>query len=146
MGESMSTEIHNDVFGHLTWDDHLGCWLGGIEWPADRYTEVAIWHPGYDVAAGLRMATDGLDWLKSFEEHARRSVAREILDIHNDSRDEEDWLSEEQLIRRIKLVRVGFIEDGSLLLTYDAGDLFDGNLIDGDFGPDRSLRGTYLVD
>lgn len=142
----MAEAIYNDVFGRLTWDGRLGCWLGGIDWPPGRHTEVAIWHPDNDVAAGLRMAREGLDWLQSHEEHARRCVAREMLGVYNDAwRDEPEPITEEEFLRRIELVRVAFAEDGSLLLSYDGGELFGGHVIDGDFGADGSFRGAGLV-
>src|SRR5437660_731567 len=131
----MPAAIHNDVFGRLEWDDQLGCWLGGIDWPGDLYTEVAIWHPDSDVVAGLRMACDSLDWLQSQEEHARRCVAWEMVEVYNRSWSEEPFpITSDDLCGRIELVRIGFIEDGSLLLTYDPGDLFGGHVIDGELG------------
>ena len=44
-----------------------------------------------------------------------------------------------------ELVRIGFIEDGSLLLSYDPGDLFGGHVVDGEFNPGRAFEGAYLV-
>ena len=142
----MGEPIHDEVFGLLKWDDLLNCWLGGINWPSGLYTEVAIWQPGNDTVAGLRMAREGLDWLKANEEHARRCVAKEMLEIYNDIwRDEDEPISEDEFIRRTELVRIGFWEDGSLLLSYDGGDLFGGHVIDGDFGADRSFQRANLV-
>jgi hypothetical protein len=138
--------IYNDVFGRLTWDGRQGCWLGGIDWPLGSHTEVAIWHAGTDVAAGLRTAAESLDWLMSHERYARRCVAEEMLEVYNhDWRDEPEPITEEDLVRRIELVRVAFGEDGSLLLTYDAGEMFGGHVLDGEFGADRSFRGAGLV-
>jgi hypothetical protein len=42
-------------------------------------------------------------------------------------------------------VRIGFGEDGSLLLSYDAGEMFGGHVVDAEFGPDRSFLGAGLV-
>jgi hypothetical protein len=142
----MSGAIYNDVFGRLTWDDRLGCWLGGIDWPPGQHTEVAIWHPGHDVVAGLRTAGEGLDWLQSEEEHARRCVAWELLEVYNeDWRDEREPMTTDELMRHFELVRITFEEDGSLLLSYHCGELFGGHEVDADFGPDRSFRGAGLV-
>jgi hypothetical protein len=80
----MAEPIHDEVFGCLEWDDVLSCWLGGIDWPAGLHTEVAIWQPGGDVAAGLRMAQAGLDWVKANEEHARCCIAKAMLEVYND--------------------------------------------------------------
>jgi hypothetical protein len=143
----MPPAIHNDVFGRLEWDDQLGCWLGGIDWPAGRYTEVAIWHPGDDVIAGLRQAQAGLGWLESNEEHARRCVAWEMVEVYNT-----DWLegfepiTTDDLASQIELVAIAFLDDGSLLLSYDAGELFGEHVIDGEFSPDRSFLGAALAD
>jgi hypothetical protein len=142
----MAEAMFNDVFGRLAWDDRLGCWLGGIDWPPGRYTEVAIWHPDNDVAAGLRLAREGLEWLQDHEGHARRCVAGEMLEVYNGAwRGAEGPLTAGAFLRRLELVRVGFEEDGSLRLTYDGRDLFGGHVIDGEFGPDRSFHGAGLV-
>jgi hypothetical protein len=142
----MAEAIYNDVFGRLTWDAPLGSWLGGIDWPPGLHTEVAIRHPGTDVAAGLRTARDSLDWLMSQEEYTRRCIAHRLLRRCNDTwRDEWDPLTEDEFIRDLDLVWIGFGEDGSLLLSYDPGDLFGGHLIDAEFDPDRSFRGASLV-
>jgi hypothetical protein len=141
----MAEAIFNDVFGRLEWDDELGCWLGGIDWPPGLHTEVAIWLSD-DVAAGLRMAREGLEWLQDHEGQARGCVAEEMLEVYNDAwSDEEVPLTRAEFFRRLELVRIGLEEDGSLLLSYDAGELFGGHLVDAEFGPDRSFRGADLV-
>jgi len=145
-GETMSV-ILNDVFGRLTWDNHYGCWRGSIDWPLDRQIEVALCQPGNDVAAGLRMACAGLDWLKSQEEEARRFVAGELVHVYNVAwREEAVPINEEEFSGRIELVRIIFEEDGALLLTYDPGEMFGGQYIDSEFGSDGSFRGARLAD
>jgi hypothetical protein len=137
--------IYNDVFGRLTWDSRLGCWLGGIDWPPGQHTEVAIWHPGGDVVAGLRTAVEGLAWLEAQEGHARECVTRHMLGVYNAAwRDEPEPMTEEEFRRRLELVWVGFADDGSLLLSYDPGDLFGGHLLDATFAADRTFRGANL--
>jgi hypothetical protein len=142
----MAAAMHNDVFGRLEWDDQLDCWLGGIDWPPGLYTEVAIWLPDSDVITGLRMACDSLSWLESHEEHARRCVAWEMVEIYNNNWSDKGFpITTDDLSEHLELLRIGFLEDGSLLLTYDPGDLFGGHVIDGEFGPDRSLRAAHLI-
>jgi hypothetical protein len=142
----MPEPTYDEVFGLLKWDDILSCWLGGIDWPPGLHTEVAIWQPDNDLAAGLRMAREGLDWLKANEEQARRCIANSMLEIYNDVwRDEDEPISEEEFIRRTDLVRVAFWDDGSLTLSYDGRDMFGGHVIDGDFRADRSFRRATLV-
>jgi hypothetical protein len=142
----MAEAIHNDVFGRLTWDRELCCWLGGIDWPPGLHTEVAIWQPDEDVAFALRMAQDGLGWLRAHEESARRRVAWEMLGLYNEAwREEDEPVGEEEFAGRLELVRIGFLEDGSLLLSYDAGEMFGGHVVDGEFAPDRTFRGAGLV-
>jgi hypothetical protein len=138
--------IHDETFGWLEWDPVLSCWLGGIDWPAGLHTEVAIWVPDGELAAGLRRARENLAWLKRNEENARRYVAGEMLEVYNDAwRDEDEPITEDEFIHRTELVRVGFYDDGSLVLSYDGRDMFGGHVIDGDFGADRSFRGANLV-
>ena len=142
----MAQAIHNDVFGRLEWDDQLGCWLGGIDWPPGLHTEVAIRHPDGDVAAGLRTAGAGLDWLELQEEYVRRCAAGKMLALHNDAWRDEPWpMTDDEFVGQLELVRVLFEEDGSLLLSYDAGDLFGGHVIDAEFAADRSFVGARLV-
>jgi hypothetical protein len=142
----MAEAIFSDVFGRLTWDHQLGCWLGGIDWPPGRYTEVAIWHPDTDVMAGLRLAGEGLDWLKDHEEHTRCCVAGQMLEVYNHSwREEVEPITEAAFLSRLELVHIAFEEDGWLLLTYDVGEMFARNVVDASFGPDRSFRGAHLV-
>jgi hypothetical protein len=141
----MGEAIFNDVFGRLEWDRELGCWLGGIDWPPGLHTEVALWLAD-DVAAGFHLAREGLEWLQGHEGQARRSAAEEMLEVYKDAwSGEEGALTAGELFRRLELVRIGFEEDGSLLLTYDAGDLFGGHVVDAEFDPNRSFRGAYLV-
>ncbi|HZY90391.1 MAG TPA: DUF2262 domain-containing protein [Gemmataceae bacterium] len=141
----MAAAFFNDVFGRLEWDSQLGGWLGGIDWPPGLHTEVAIWLPGDDLAGGLRMAGEGLEWLQAHEGQARRCVAEEMLEVYKDWQDAEGPLTTAELFRHLELVRIGLEEDGSLLLTYDAGELFGGHVVDAEFGPDRSFRGADLV-
>jgi hypothetical protein len=140
----MGEAIFNDVFGRLEWDRELGGWLGGIDWPPGLHTEVVLWL-GDDVAASFRLAREGLEWLQDHEGQARGEVADEMLEVYNDAWNEEGPLTRAEFFRRLELVRVGFEEDGSLLLTYDVGDLFGGHLVDAEFGPDRSFLGADLV-
>jgi hypothetical protein len=143
----MSAAFYNDVFGRLEWDDRLEGWRGALDWPEDRSTEIMIWPPGPDVLAGVRMAADGLDWLKPYADHARWSVAREMMDVYN-----EEWqdgagpITKGEVFHQLELVRVGFVEDGSLLLTYECGNLFGEHLVEGEFGPERSFRGAGLIE
>jgi hypothetical protein len=147
----MAEAIFNDVFGRLTWDEQVGCWRGSIDWDPGGTVEVAIWHPGYDVPLGLRLAGDGLAWLQVHEDEARRLLAEEILEGCGDAWEEQEEFGEEAITaesirRRLALVRIGFGEDGSLMLTYDVAELLAGQLVDAEFGPDRTFRGAYLVD
>ena len=138
--------ILNDVFGRLTWDDQFGCWLGSIDWSGDRQVEVALCHPGNDVAAGLRIARAGLDWLKSQEEPARRLVAGELVHVYNVAwREESVPINEEEFSGRLELMRIIFEADGAMLLSYDPGEMFGGQYIDSEFGPDGSFRGARLA-
>jgi hypothetical protein len=142
----MAEAFFNDVFGRLEWDGELGCWLGGIDWPPGRHTEVALWLSGDDLAGDLRMAAEGLEWLQAHEGQARRTAAEEMLEVYNDSwQDAEGPLTGTELFGRLELARIEFEEDGTLLLTYDAGELFGGHEVDAEFGPDRSFRGAGLV-
>jgi hypothetical protein len=142
----MPARIHEEVLGPLEWDDQLCCWLGGIDWPAGLYTELAVWCPDGDVRAGLRQARDGLSWVEANEEHARRCVAGAMCNVWNLAwRGDDEPMSEDEFIECIEVVRIGFIEDGSLLLTYDPGDLFGGHVVDGEFNPGRAFEGAHLV-
>jgi hypothetical protein len=142
----MVEPIHDGTFGRLEWDPVLNCWLGGIDWPPGLHTEVAIWLPDGDLAVGLRQARESLAWLQRNEEDARRCIAGAVLEVYNDAwRDEGEPITEDEFIRRTELVRVGFYDDGSLVLSYDGRDMFGGHVIDGDFGTDRSFRGANLV-
>ncbi len=142
----MVEPIHDETFGRLEWDEVLNCWLGGIDWPPGLHTEVAIWLPAGNLDVGLRQARASLDWLQQNEEHARRCIAGELLEVYNDIwRDEDKPIAEDEFIRRTELVRIGFLDDGSLLLSYDGRDMFGGHVIDGFFEADRSFRGANLI-
>jgi hypothetical protein len=142
----MTEPIHDETFGRLTWDPLLECWLGGIDWPPGLHTEVAIRLPDDDLAVGLRRAREGLDWLRHNEEETRQLVAGKMLDVYNNAwRGEAGPVTEDEFTRRIELVRIGFEDDGSLLLSYHAGNMFGGHVIDGFFWADRSFRGANLV-
>jgi hypothetical protein len=138
--------IHDATFGRLEWDPVLSCWLGGIDWPPGLHTEVAIWVPDNDMAVGLRQAREGLDWLQLNEENARRCVASQMLEVYNDAwRDEDEPITIDEFIRRTELVRIGFMDDRSLQLSYDGREMFGGHVIDGFFESDRSFRGSTLI-
>ena len=86
-------------------------------------------------------------WMRAHETQARLAVATELLEDYNDAwRHEDEEITEAAFIRRIELVRIWFEDDGSLILSYDGRDLFDGRAIDGEFKADRSFGGAYLVD
>lgn len=142
----MADSLHDATFGRLEWDPLLECWLGGIDWPPGLHTEVAIWLPAGDAAAGLRQARDSLDWLRHHEQETRRAVAAEMTEVYNDAwRAEEEPLTADEFAHNIELLRIGFEGDGSLLLSYDAQDMFGGHVIDGVFKADRSFSGASLV-
>jgi hypothetical protein len=138
--------IHDVTFGRLQWDGLLSCWLGGIDWPPGLHTEVAIWLPDGDQAAGLRLARESLGWLRQHAEQAHRRIAGDMVAVYNDAwRDAPDPMTVDEFVRGTELVRIGFTDDGSLLLSYDGRDLFGGHMIDGGFAADRSYRGANLV-
>jgi hypothetical protein len=142
----VSEAIHDEAFGRLTWDPRRGCWVGEVDLSPMTHIEVAIWHPGTDVAAGLRTARDGLTWLQEHEDHARLRVAGALIDEYN-----EDWsdayepMEEGDFARRIELVRAEFGDDGTLVLTYDDRGLFEGHPIEAEFAPDWSFRRAWPV-
>jgi hypothetical protein len=140
--------ILNDVFGRLTWDERAGCWVGEIAWPEGLQTEVLLCHPGTDIAAGLRSARASLDWLKDSEEDARRCVAGQLLHVYNSAwREEVVPITEDEFVERLVPARIVFGADGELLLTYDGGEeMFGGQYVDAEFGPDGSFRGAKLVE
>ena len=144
----MVEPIHDETFGHLKWDPLLDCWLGGIDWPRGLHTEVAIWLPDGNVPAGLRQAREGFAWLQQNEEHARRCFAGKMLELYNDTwrRDEDEPITEDEFLRRTEIMRIGFEDDGSLLLSYDNGDMFGGCVINAFFDADRSFRNAHLID
>lgn len=142
----MAEPFNDETFGRLEWDPVLNCWLGGIDWPLGLHTEVAIWLPDGDIAAGLRQARESLDWLRRHEDQARRAVAKEMVEVYNDAwRDEDEPITAAEFARRTELLRIGFEDDGSLLLSYDGHDMFGGHVIDGVFEANRSFRGANLV-
>ena len=142
----MAEPFHDEMFGRLVWDPVLDCWLGGIDWPPGLHTEVAIWLPNGDLVAGLRQARESLDWLRQNEERARLAVAAEMAEVYNDVwRGEDKPITVAEFARHTELVRVGFEDDGSLLLSYDGRDMFGGHVIDGVFEADRSYKGSNLV-
>ena len=138
--------MHDPAFGRLAWDPLLGCWLGGIDWPPGLHTEVAIWPRDGDTAAAIRQARAGLAWLQRHEADARRTVAEQMAGVYNNAwRGDGEPVPPAQFASRIELVRIGFEADGDLLLSYGAGELFGGHVIDGAFGPDRAFRRATLV-
>jgi len=142
----MSKPFQDATFGQLTWDAILNCWLGGINWPASLHTEVAIWLPENNLTVGLIQARESLIWLQHHEEDARRAVASEMVEVYNDAWSDEDVpITATEFSRRIELVRIGFFDDGSLLLSYDGHEMFGGHVIDGLFEADRSFSGASLV-
>ncbi|QEL14141.1 DUF2262 domain-containing protein [Limnoglobus roseus] len=142
----MGEPLHDETFGRLEWDAVLKCWLGGIDWPPGLYTEVAIWLPNGDLAAGLHQARESLNWLRGHEEQARLAVAAEMVKVYNDAwRDEDEPITAAEFAGRTELARIGFEDDGSLLLSYDGRDMFGGHVIDGVFDADRSFSGGKLI-
>ena len=79
--------------------------------------------------------------MRSYEEQARRCIAGEALEVYNDFwRGDEQPLTAEDFVSRIELVRISFEEDGSLLLSYDAQEMFGGHVLDGYFDATRTFR------
>jgi hypothetical protein len=142
----MQEPISDQTFGRLEWDPLLGCWLGGIDWPPGLHTELAVWTSGGDPTASLRRARESLLWLQGHEEQTRRFVAEATVAVYNDAWQGNDGpLTTDDFAGSLELVRVGFEPDGSLLISYGAGALFGGHILDARFDSTRSLRKTTLV-
>lgn len=144
----MAETIINDVFGRLTWDAYVLCWQGELSWPDGTDTKVSIFQEDdEDVAAALRRARDSLDWLQSHERHVRWCIAWALLEVYNDSwRKDPEPLTADEFVRRLslRLTAAGFMQDGSLLLTYVDPELFPRRDIAADFEPDRSFSEAQL--
>jgi hypothetical protein len=140
--------ILNDVFGRLTWDDRAGCWVGEVAWPPGRQTEVLVCHPGRDIAAGLRTAAANFDWLRDHDEDVKRYIADRLLHVYNAAwREEEVAVTEDEFIARLEPIQIVFGADGAMRLAYDGGeDMFGGQYIDAEFGPDGSFQGARLTE
>jgi hypothetical protein len=54
-------------------------------------------------------------------------------------------LDADQLARRLELARIGFGADASMLLSYAAGDLFGGHVVDALLDPARTVSRAVLV-
>ena len=142
-------DMHEDpVFGHLTWDGLLNCWLGGVDLRPEFHVEITVSGTDEDRFMGFSAAKESLVWLREHEPDARRQVATEMAELYNDCwTDEEQPVSAEEFASRIELLRASLGEDGSVLLSYSDGptSMFGGHLLDADFGPDKDYRGTILI-
>jgi len=143
----MAEAILNDVFGRLEWDERDGGWQGEVDWGAGMQVGVSIWQEECDLADVLRFACDGLAWLQSSEAYVRRGIASDMVGVYNSNwLDGDVPLSDDDFVGRIELLHIVFLEDGSLHITYDAGDMFDGQVIDAWVGPNRKYRRCVLVE
>jgi hypothetical protein len=144
----MADTCDHAAFGHLTRDGLLNCWLGGVDLTPDLYVEIAVSGTDEDRFLGFPAARDSLAWLRSHELDARRQVATEMVELYNDCwTDEDEPITVEEFARRIDLLRASLGEDGSVLLSYSDGSMsmFGGHMLDADFGPDKTYRGTMLI-
>jgi hypothetical protein len=110
------------------------------------HSEGAIWLSDGDLSADFRQAREGLAWLQQNEETARRCIASKMLHVYNKAwREEDEPITEDEFLRRNELMRIGFEDDGSRLLSYAAGGMFGGHVIDGLVEADRSFRYATLI-
>jgi hypothetical protein len=144
----MADTFDDAVFGRLTWDAQLNCWLGGIDLTQGFHTEITVSGTEADRFMGFPAARESWAWLRAHEPEARRQVAAEMVVLYNDSwTDEDEPITAEQFADRIELIRASLGEDGSVLLSYGDGptSMFGGHLLDAVFGPDKAYRGTHLI-
>jgi hypothetical protein len=84
--------------------------------------------------------------LKHHEQRIRTKVAEQSVSIYNDAwRNQVEPISVDEFAHCIEILRVGFKDDGSLLLSYDAHEMFGGHVLDALFDAERSLRGVDLI-
>jgi hypothetical protein len=136
------------VLGRLTWDEQFSSWTGGVDLNPDFHTAISIWGPKEDRLQHFPVARESLLWLRVHEPEARSQVAAEMVELYNDSwTDEEKPITTQEFADRIALMRASLGEDGSLLLSYDDGEMamFGRHVLDASFGPNKDYQGIFLI-
>jgi hypothetical protein len=132
--------IQDPIFGLLTWDSRIAHWKGEFAWLDGARVRFLI------QAEGLQAARSSLTWLRENEETARRCVSGKMLDRCNrDCSEEDEPMTEQEFLRRIRLTELSFEKDGAMELYYDDDGLFLGHAILAIFEPDRSFRDAGLM-
>jgi hypothetical protein len=144
----MADTFNDAMFGPMTWDRQLNCWLGGVDLTPGFHVEITVSGTDADWFMGFPAARASLAWLRGHEPEARQLVAAEMVELYNDCwTDEDEPVTAAEFACRIDLVRAALGEDGSVLLSYSDGPMamFGGHLLDADFGADKAYRGTMLI-
>lgn len=132
-------------FGKLEWDPILDGWLGGVEFDGET-VEVLILAQEEQMSAALVGAAQSLAWVQANASQVQRNVLRAAVGIYNDSwRLGADPLNTDEMATALELVRICFETDGAIMLSYGAGDLFGGHIVDAVYCSDRTLQSVNLV-
>jgi hypothetical protein len=141
----MADEIHDEVFGPLKRDPYLDSWIGKVELQPKQTVQVVLWQYEAGREKHLRREHGAFAWIKANQDRVRQRVARGVVKVYHEHQGlfpREQGRPPEGLVVRMRLVRVGFFQDGKFWLAFKGVRWIPGkDFVLARFGPRRKFEG-----
>lgn len=123
--------FHDPFFGTLTLDRRSNCYEARVLWNNETPLLSLDADSEGNLAAIPQSVRDLWEDQASWNERLLRCAVEHLLELKNDNwlDDDEEPLTEEQFMSRMRLAEISMDEDGSFSFWYDDGDLFFGHTI-----------------
>ena len=143
---SGKTPLESAVLGTVTWDDNRETWNASVLFAPDQEVAVTLEPDGGDPEALIAGGAAWVNWLKEREADARAYAAKEMLDLAEDWRDEDetpDEITEEIFASRIRLT--GVVLDEGATLYYDDDEIFAGHTVVVSLSAERTFTDAQMM-
>lgn len=140
--------IDNPVLGVLTWNDDREQWEAAIELLPGLKVDISLSPDGKGDEETIASGQAFIEWIKSHEQEAREYAAREMTELAEDWRDEDeepDEITPESFANRITLEAISMGAGGEATLWYDDGNLFAGHVVVVSVSPSREFTDAEMM-
>ena len=121
--------VEDSALGTLTWDNDLEWWEGKQEITPGHIISIFVSPNDEPSATVLKQARQAFVRAQRDEVALRRAAADRLLALHNEEWNEGPPTDSDAFINRMLVNEFAAYEDGSVEISYTAGDLFWGHTI-----------------